>query len=164
MSGRGPQGRWIEWVDGKPVARYTEPVSKHSVTEMLPNALSLPYIQKRIKVSSERDGETIWEEVLAPDEELFEGMTMAQAMAYRRVLDAARGGERSLPNAIHVLDRVIGKVVNRTENLTVTATYQNLLDQFAELDETDPVPEIAVADIRVIDVRELSEEDLLDGV
>lgn len=164
MAGSGPQGRWIEWVDGKPVARYTEPVSKHSVTEMLPNALSLPYVQKYIRVSREQEGETIWEDVLAPDEELFEGMTMAQAMAYRRVLDAARGGERSLPNAIHILDRVIGKVVNRTENLTVTATYQNLLDQFAEMDETDPVPEIAVADIRVIDVRELSEEDLLDGV
>lgn len=164
MSGKGPQGRWIEWVDGKPVARYTEPVTKQTVSEMLPNALSLPYVQKRIKVESVVDGVSTWEDSLAPDEELFEGMTMAQAMAYRRVLDAARGGERSLPNAMHILDRVVGKVVNKTEVVTTTLTYQNLLDHFSELNASDPVPEIAVADIRIIDVRELSEEDLLDGV
>jgi len=159
-----PFGKWMDWVDGKPVPRYEEPTPVSYIKDILPAALALPYVTKKMRVTND-DG--VVSEIYAQGEEELEGLTNAEVIGYRRVISAASGvGHDNLLDARFVYEYTLGKPVVTLNQTVVTRTYSELLAKWAE-EEASITPEaLAITAIEqeqweVVEVDNLGNEYVL---
>lgn len=130
MARKQPFGNWIDWVDGQPVPRYSEPMSQKTAFDLIPSALALPYVPKRY-TSGKKKGRIL------PEEKPFVGMTFGQVMVLRAVMNAT-SNDASVADQIYaatfLMDRTIGKPKQRTEVIATSLTYSELLQGYKEQD------------------------------
>lgn len=115
-------GKYIEWVDGRPMPRYAQPLNKQQMSELVTAALSTEY-------EGDIDPET--GEPCNFDSR-YRGMTKAEVMALRLADRAAAGDNKA---TTEVLDRVLGKPKQSVETVGVKMTYHDFLEML-EKDET----------------------------
>ena len=111
-------GAYIDFVDGEPITKYIKPVTKLSVSETLAAAANLPYIAIND----------------TQDEKRFEGRTNIEVSSIRLAEKAASG---NLEAVNQMLDRILGKPKQETQNLNVNVTYQDYLDKIADMVEAE---------------------------
>lgn len=120
-----PFGKWIDWVDGKPVPKYTAPMTAVQIKDILPAALALPYEPVIYRRKNEK-GEL--EEYIPESEEILRGLTNAEVIAYRRVLAAANPhNENSLQDARFCYENTIGKPTLTVNSTELRLTYSDIL-------------------------------------
>jgi hypothetical protein len=115
----------IVWVDGKPIAKYTEIINKEAIADLPLAVLGLKYKREQLEIELGIDAE-------------FEGMTNAEVMFIRLARQAAHGGKGSGKAATALLDRVLGKPKTSAEVKSVSINYKDYLQQLGEtLDAED---------------------------
>ena len=108
------QKRIIEWHDGQPVLAVQPVLSKAHVTSLYFITAAQPY-----EVTDPLD----------PDFGKYDGMTIAEVLVRKQLERAAKSGNTAEIEI--VMDRLIGKPLSRSENLTVNDTYENYLKRLA---------------------------------
>lgn len=115
--------------DGKIYTEYVEPMDAETITDMRLHALATPYEPKRSP-----DGE------LLPGEEKYIGYAKGEVMSLREAQMAAEG---DLDAIRHINDRILGKPKQQIDNLNVSISYKDYLEELANAHT--PVAEIAQA-------------------
>ena len=116
----GRTNKFIRWENGVPVPCYGQSLQANNFKDLSLLAFSLPY-------EGEIDKET-GERIIDPE---FVGMTNAEVMYVKLGQYAAQG---DLDAATFLLDRIIGKPKQQTENLSVKMGYQEFLEALSEQD------------------------------
>lgn len=117
---------------GQPVVRDVQVFTRAQVSEIAMAAASLPY--------SEPDDELALELGLPTSE--FYGRPNLEVMLIKQARNAARSGD---PDVIEkVLDRLIGKPKTTSENLNISRSYEDVLNDIAAR-EAQPVDAEVVA-------------------
>lgn len=114
----------IEWINGMPVPTTTKPFTKESTKALINAAMSADY-KPRYKIHA--NGEKT--EDLMDGEEDYLGMAVGEVMIMRACDNAAWG---DLDTFKYLMDRVVGKPVQATENLNVSGTLEEYLNIVAE--------------------------------
>jgi len=114
--------RHIEWINGIPTPVSVPLISDRGVKEMVPTALSLPYVGRKVFVRNPTTGE---ETILLDIEPEFVGMNNLEVMVIKEAQLAAAGNSEATHR---LLDRVLGKPKQQNENLNVNASYSEFLD------------------------------------
>lgn len=149
-------GKYIEWIDGRPVPRYSEPVTKQEMTDLIVAAVAVPYERK------------------ADDSEDYSGMSKLE-VAQHKVADRAANGDLDALNFIY--DRSIGKPKQVSENLNVTVNLNDFLDSLPPPESIEYAEALSVAEIsrlqitaheyepieETIDLTPEQVEELLEG-
>lgn len=111
-------GMLINWVDGRPIPVYSQPLNKQQVSDLVTSALSLQY-------TGDTDPET--GEPINFDMR-FAGMTNAEVMAIKLAEKAANGEMKAIEQ---LLDRILGKPKQSVETVGVKMNYKDFLDVIA---------------------------------
>lgn len=117
-------GRFVRWENNMPIADYVEPVTTDDMTSMGRAALAVPYKQQRCPVTDE----------ILEEEKQFAGMTCLEVAFYRAAQRFANG---DLDAGKFIFDRTIGKPKQHVEQLTVTGTIQDFLEQVKAADAAE---------------------------
>lgn len=126
--------RIVTWdASGNPVVKAVSVFTKAQVSEIAMAAASAPY------VDSAADDELAISLGLPPSE--FYGMTNLEVMLIKQARWAAKSGETEVIDK--VLDRLVGKPKQTSENHTITETYEQALQRIARKMSAAPIPTTA---------------------
>lgn len=114
-------GKFIKWVNGRPVPVYAQPLNKNQVSDLITAMMSTQYEGD----IDPRTGEPI------NFDPRFAGMTNAEVMAFRLVQKAANGEDKAITE---ILDRILGKPKQSVESVGVKMNYRDFLEML-EKDE-----------------------------
>lgn len=103
-------GAYFEWRDNIPYVVDREPTTRQSLSALIAGATVLPYEHPKER---------------KPDEERFKGLSNVEVLAIR-LAEKAANGDYDATN--QVLDRILGKPKQETQNVTVSVTYADYLD------------------------------------
>jgi len=131
---RSTGGRFITWVNGKPIPTYSDPLNKQQMSDLLTAMLSTEY-------QGELDPQT--GEPCNVDTR-FMGMTHAEVMAFRLVEKAAQGHDKSITE---ILDRILGKPKQSVESVGVRMDYRDYLN---ELSRNENGPHASEMDVHTV--------------
>lgn len=108
------QQRLIVWRDGQPVLAAEPVLTRGTLQSLYLVAAAQPY-----EVTDPLD----------PDFGKYDGMTIAEVLVRKQLMNAARSG-----NAEEVMDRLIGKALSKSEsvNVNLNGNYEVWLKQKAE--------------------------------
>lgn len=105
------QRRIIEWdAEGNPILAAVPVLTKQHLTSLYFIAAAQPFV---------------CDDPLDPDFGKYDGLTCAEVMVRKQIEDAAKSGD--VQKIETVMDRLIGKPVNRGENVNVHASYEDFL-------------------------------------
>lgn len=110
--------RLIIWKDGVPVLASEPVLTRNTLQNLYFAAAAQPY-----EVTNPLD----------PDFGRFDGMTIAEVMVRKQLVNAARSGDRADIEA--AMDRLIGKALSKSENLNVNLddkSYEGFLKRKAD--------------------------------
>lgn len=144
-------GRYMRWEGNIPVPCYAEPVTTEEMTNIGKLALAQPYVPQPDILGN-----------ISEFEESFRGMSCLE-VAYIRLAQRFAGGDIEAGKMIY--DRTIGKPKQHVEQVTMTGTLHDFLDQIRVMEEENPTVFIEVqADPEIdyigIKKKETIEEEL----
>lgn len=128
--------RQIGWVNGIPTVMVGEKMSERGLKDLVPTALSLPYVGRKV-TNFDMDGHPVETLEIEPE---FMGMTNAEVMLIKEAQKAAAGNSEATHR---LLDRVLGKPKQQNENLNVNASYADFLESQAEQEDEDDLNDYA---------------------
>lgn len=138
----------VKIVNGRPVPYYVEPFDPDELKMLAGSAFATPYKP------------TMWD--TAEDIERFTGMSNAQVASLKQAEQAAGGLDPKdrLSSYRELMDRIVGKPKQQTENLNVNITLNDFIDSAPEIDS------VVYAEDVVFDttMTELSDDELADLV
>lgn len=114
----------IEWVNGMPVPVTDKPFTKETTRSLVNISMSTEYTPKY-----KRDSNGCETEELEEGEERFIGLAVGEVMILRACDQAAWG---DLDAFKYLMDRVIGKPVQATENININGTIEDYLSAVAD--------------------------------
>ena len=106
----------LEWVDGKPVAKYNPIIDKDAVADLPLAVMGICYKRTPLEIE------------LGVDEE-FEGLTMGEVMMLRLAYRASRGSRKATND---LLDIILGKPKSTADIRTVTYDYKDYLKELKD--------------------------------
>ena len=118
--------RVLTWVNGVPSVGDAPILQETSLRQLVPAVLSLPYIGRMVTTTDIDLGPVDVREI----EPEFLGMTNGEVMLIKLAQKAAAGDGDT---AFRLLERVLGKPRQQTENLNVNTTYAEYLDDLPEM-------------------------------
>lgn len=124
MAGQGNLGRYIRWEGNLPVPCYAEPVTTEQMTNVGKAALALPYEPQPDILGN-----------ISPYEEQFRGMSCLE-VAFAKLAQRFAGGDIEAGKMLY--DRTIGKPKQHVEQVTMTGTLHDFLDQIKIREEQEP--------------------------
>lgn len=117
--------RIVTWEDGVPVVRTLPVLTRAQVSEIAMAAASMPY---------EEPGDRLALELGLPVSQYF-GRPCVEVMLIKRAQAAALTGDKD--EVEQVLDRILGKPKTSAENVSVSKSYEQYLE---EIDHKEALP------------------------